>query len=392
MSRFHLVEYMSQLKIDIQKTVTASPQSGSAKDQTSIWNRDISLGNPFGLKQKKAFYELLTVLLVAGLGIIDALEVVADQQQKGKGKVNDIIHRLIQSLKDGESFSASMTQQAQFFDSFEQNSIRMGEKSGTLNAVLEELAHYYESRLKIRRKLMQVMSYPIVVISMASLVVYFMITQVVPMFQDVFKQFDAELPALTQRILDLSEFIQAYGLYIMGFLLVLSLGAYRVRNREWFRKYSSMLVLRIPVFGSIIFKVQLSRFALTMGTLLTSRVKLDEALELAERIAKFYPIQSQLPGIRQGIINGETLYAAIRDIPIFPVVLKQMVRVGEKTARLDHMFERLGKSLEQESEIEISNLTHIVEPLLVMILGLIVGTILVAMYLPMFQLTQAISI
>lgn len=385
---------MSQFKIDRQKASLTHPlkQAPVSGDSDSIWNRDISFGNPFGLKQKKAFYELLRVLMDAGLGIIDALEVVADQQQRGKGKVNGIILTLIQSLQDGNSFSAAMAGQGKYFDNFEQNSIRMGEASGTLTQVLGELAHYYESRLKIRRKLMQVMSYPVIVISMASTVVYFMITQVVPMFQDVFDQFDAELPALTQRILDLSDFLQVYGIWIVAIFGLLGVFLYQVRHREWFRHYSSALVMRVPVFGSILFKVHLSRFALTMGTLLSSRVKLDEALHLVHGIATFYPIQSQLPAIKQRVIEGETLYDSIRDIAIFPAVLKQMVRVGEKTARLDHMFERLGRSLEQESEIEINTLSHIIEPLMVMILGLIVGTILVAMYLPMFQLSQAISV
>ena len=385
---------MSQLKIDVQKAASVIPAKNvpvAAPGKDSIWNRDITSGNPFGLKRKKAFYELLTVLLQAGLGIIDALEVVADENQRGKGKMNAIIRELIRSLKDGHSLSACLAAQGRYFDSFEVNSIRMGEAGGTLTEVLGELARYYESRLKIRRKLIQVMSYPAVVISMASLVVYFMITQVVPMFQDVFAQFDAELPTLTQGILEFSDFLQAYGIWIGAGVGLVAAFSYHFRDANWFRQFSSSLALRIPVFGKILLKIQLARFALTLAMLLKSRVKLDEALDLALEIVTFYPIQSQIPLIKQGIIGGSTLHAVIEPMPIFPAVLKQMVRVGEKTAQLDTMFERLGRSLEQESEIEITNLTHVLEPLLVMTLGLIVGIILVAMYLPMFQLSQAIS-
>jgi len=366
-----------------------SPISKSNSQNESIWNREIQLGSAFGLKEKKAFYELLGILLKAGLGILEAFEVIIEQTRSKKQAA--ILKGITEGLRDGSTFSDSLREQPNAFDSFEIYSIEMGEAGGRLQEVLLELSKHYESRLKIQRKLVQVSSYPLVVIVLAIGVVYFMVTQVVPMFEGVFKQFDAKLPYITQKILDLSFFVQDYGLRMFGGMIAFFLILFRLRKTVTFRKYSSNLLLRIPGIGRLILKIQLARFAISMATLLKSKVNLDEALSIAEGVVRFYPLQIIIPKIKQHLTEGGSFYEAIEHESLFPAVFKQMIRVGERAAKLDEMFENLGRSLEEESEAEISGLTTILEPLLVLILGSIVGTILVSMYLPMFQLSQSIQ-
>ncbi|MEZ4850677.1 MAG: type II secretion system F family protein [Bacteroidia bacterium] len=382
---------MSELKLNTHQLRSKTATKSASRDKNvSLLDREIFATNPMGLKEKKTFYELLGILLTSGLSILDAFEVVADQNRKKK--ITEIVQTIIKSLQDGLPLSESLARQPKYFDAFEIQTIKMGEKSGKLREILSEMARYYEGRLKIRRKLIQVMSYPVVVIGMAVVVVYFMIVKVVPMFEDVFKQFDAELPLLTQKILSLSTFLQEYGIWMLLGGVVLGITISQIKNQLLFRKIASRIIMKIPVFGRLLLKIQLARFSLTMGTLLNAKVNLDEALEMVGKIITFYPIQSVIPKIKKQVVEGETFFQSIKPISVFPVLLKQMVKVGEKTATLDEMFLNLGKSLEQESEAEIGNLTNILEPVLVIFLGLIVGIILISMYLPMFQLSQAISI
>ncbi len=384
---------MSQLKIKTPPKTAASNRSStlvSQENKPSIWEREIHFTAPISTADKQTFYELFAVLLDAGLPIIEALQVIAEQTRKKLQK--KLYLKLIKRLEEGESLQEALSHEAKYFSVFEVKSIQMGEKSGNLVYILKEVGRFFENRRKIQRKIVQVMSYPLVVILLSVGVVYFMISQVVPMFEDVFKQFDAELPYLTQKILALSAFVKEDGWWVTLSIAIAIFSLFQFRKQIWFRKTASFLVRNLPLFGKLIIKVQVARFAMTMGTLLSSKIKLDEALLLTQEVVPFYPISSQLPQVRREVMEGKAFHVSLAQISVLPLLLQQMVKVGEKTATLDKMFVRLGQTLEQETEQDISSLTSVIEPLLVIFLGLIVGLILISMYLPMFQLSQAISI
>lgn len=357
--------------------------------KTSIWQREIEFSKPFSGQEKQHFFHLLAMLMEAGLSITESLEVIQDQLKKKKSR--EIVQTLIQQLNEGHSLSEAAALQSKYFSKFEIFSLKMGEKAGQMIVVLFDLAIYHEKRTKLQRKFSQALSYPAVVITIAGGVLFFMINYVVPMFSDIFNRFDAELPQITQMVIGLSEFSKAYGLWLMGLFILMAFGIFHLRKNATIQQASSWLSSKIPIIGKIILKIQFSRFCYTLGLMLRSKVSLDQALELMEEIIQFYPIKKTIPQIRKDIIEGKTLYEAILPHAIYPHVMIQMIKVGERTASLDKMVGNLAKNLEEESDASITTLTTLLEPILIVILGLMVGIILISMYLPMFELSSAIS-
>jgi type IV pilus assembly protein PilC len=379
---------MKGLKLP-QQAPSRSASAPSSQGQSSIWDRNLRLGPVLRLKDRRDLFQLLGILLGSGLGIIDCLEVLQDQARNPA--IRQLLDQIRGQLADGLSLSESLARQAAHFTDFEVYSLRMGEQTGKTPAVLSNLASLYEKRIKLRRKVIQALSYPVAVILIALLVLTFMITFVVPMFQDIFARFDAELPPITRAILRLSDFALAYGLYALGTGIVAGILAWRMRNHPLARSGSSYLLLRTPFLGQLLLKLHLARMCYTFSSLLAARVNLDRALELLEKLITFYPLQLALVDIRKAVIEGSSLYEALRVHPVFPVFVTQIIKVGEKTAQLDQMIEKLAQSLEEESEAGISQLTQFLEPLLIVILGVMVAVILISMYLPMFELSNAIG-
>lgn len=373
-----------------QKVVTAkavNPAGNTPKEADSIWNRDIRLGPLFRLKDRLHLYQLLGVLIDSGLAMREAFEVLADQFQKAALKAE--IQAIKAELEQGTSLSDALAKRPQHFGSFEYHSIRMGEETGQLSTVLQSLSGWYEKRLHLRRKFFQAMSYPLAVIVIATGVLAFMLTMVVPMFKDVFQRFDAELPPITQFMLDLSDGVQNYGGWgFLGLGLVI-LALWRVRKTQRGHRLGGELMLRIPLIGPIWKKLQLARWAYSFALLLQAKLPLDRCLTLLADIQTFYPLQQALGRIRTAVINGQSLFQAMQQERIFPAYLAQMVRVGEKTAQLDPLMTRLAKRLDEESQAGVGQLTQLLEPLLIVLLGGMVGLILISMYLPMFELSRA---
>lgn len=369
--------------------IATASSTGSAAKKTSMWNREIEFSPSFGGKEKQQFFHLLSVLMEAGLSITESLEVIEGQLVKKKSL--EIVHALTEQLNNGLALSEAAAAQSKFFSKFEIYSLRMGERAGQMVQVLHDLATFHEKRIRLQRKFTQAMSYPAVVIGIAGGVLFFMINYVVPMFSDIFKRFDAELPKITQLVLALSEFSGQYGWWIILGILALGITGFQLRKRDAVQRIVSLTFSKIPLLGGIILKIQLSRFCYTLALMLRSKVSLDQALELMQEIIQYHPLQKTIPLIRQDIIEGNTLYDALRKHKIFPTVMTQMVKVGERTARLDKMIDNLAKNLEEEGEASITTLTSLLEPVLIVVLGLMVGIILVSMYLPMFELSNAIS-
>ena len=352
----------------------------------SIWKREIELRPSFGSKEKMRFFQLLGVLLEAGLGIREALEVIREQQKKRLHK--QIVAGIQSSLDDGHSLSVALERQEKYFTPFERHSIAMGEQSGQMHRVLEDLATFHDKRQKLKRKMTQAFSYPVVVTVIAGGVVFFMINYVVPMFRDIFARFDAELPAITQAVLSLSDLTTQYSGLILLFLALLVGAYFLVRRRTWYRRFTAAVTLRIPVIGPIIRKVQLSRYCYSLSLMLHSHIQLDQALALLEQVTPFEPLQRSIPTIRKEVEEGGTLFSAMSRFSIYPTMMMQMIKVGERTARLDDMLEQVAHTYDEESGAGISTLTSLLEPLLIVVLGLVVGVILVSMYLPMFELSN----
>lgn len=378
------------MRLDTQyKSAYLPTQSPLQVEKESIWKRDIQLGPAVTLKDRFQLYQLLSILMSAGLTILDCMSVM--QEQIKKAKLKRMLADISMHLQDGLSLAESMEQLADYFSPFEIYNIEMGEQTGELVNILKNLAHFYEKRIKLKRKLWQALSYPVSVIFIALLVMVFMINYVVPMFQDVFKRFDADLPPITQFVLDLSHAFQAYAYWAAvgaGGIIFLF---YKFRKHTKWRTFIAKLSIKLPIMGPLLLKLQLARFCYSFSLLLRSKINMDQALLLMDRILTFPPLQSALVQIREEVTVGNTLYDAMKVHSLFPTYFLQIIRVGERTAQLGNMLEKLAYSLDEESEAGINQLTQFLEPLLIMILGTMVATILVAMYLPMFELGNAIG-
>lgn len=363
-------------------------ETQQASSQPSMWQRDIRLGPAMALKDKQQWYQLLGTLLGAGLGMLDCMEVLSDQFAKGRMK--QLVQDLTLALEAGDALSEAMRQYPAYFSPFEIQSIQMGEATGKLPRVLTQLETYYERRVQLRRKVRQTLSYPIAVIVIAILVLIFMLAYVVPMFQDIFARFEAKLPPLTEAILALSDAFQAHGLGILIGLGVGVAGLFYLKTRPFMQRVGAQLLMRIPILGPLYLKLQLARLSYSLSLMLQAKVTLDQALELAESLTSFFPLRSALQDVRSQVIGGVSLYEAMQQHEVFPLFFRQIIKVGEKTAQLDHLLEKLATQLDEESQAGVGQLTQFIEPMLIIVLGVMVATILISMYLPMFELSRAV--
>lgn len=370
---------------------TANPYASSippTSAKASIWHRDLRLGPAMSLKDKQQWYQLLGTLLGAGLGILDCMEVLSDQFKKARMK--QLVIDLTEALEAGDSLSEGMQQFPHFFTPFEIQSIRMGETTGKLAHVLSQLETYYERRVQLRRKVRQTLSYPIAVVVIAILVLIFMLAFVVPMFQDIFSRFEAKLPPLTDAILALSVAFKSNGVGLaLGLLGLIGL-LYYVKNIPLVQRWLARRFMRFPVLGPLFVKLQLARMSYSLSLMLQAKVTLDQALTLAKSLTTFYPLRVALDRIRDQVIEGASLYEALQGHEVFPLFFRQIIKVGEKTAQLDQLLERLATQLDEESQAGVGQLTQFIEPVLIIVLGVMVATILVSMYLPMFELSRAV--
>ena len=218
-----------------------------SEENSSFWEWEIRLGPVFPPGEKRQFYHLLAVLLESGLSLVDSLEVIIGQTRKAN--IKEIIIEVAKNIKEGFSFAYAMASQGKTFSGFEIHSIDAGEQTGRIMEIVQRLAHFYEKKIKLRRKLIQVLSYPIAVITISFFVVGFMMAFVVPMFQDIFARFDSELPALTEFIISVSGFFQKNWSFILISFGIIGFGIWSLRNNQWLIRWGWYLLIRLPIIG-----------------------------------------------------------------------------------------------------------------------------------------------
>jgi type IV pilus assembly protein PilC len=362
-----------------------SPDEGSSV--FAFLNKDIKLfPASFSDKRKERFYSELHTLLIAGVDIRTAFELLAEESEKKEER--ELFSTILKNIISGSTLPQAAEKSGKF-SSYEYYSMRIGEESGRMTYVLKDLSDYYAKKIKQKRKVKAALSYPVIVVTVAVLAVGFMLRFVVPMFADMLARFGSELPGITQVIIDLSGWLSEYGLWILLGIFSMIAFTWSQRKQDWFRKISSSLVMRIPYIGKIAQKVYVERFAHAMHLLLASKTNLVDALELVEKMVGFYPIEKSLVSIRKEIFSGSALHTAMAKYPVYPKRMISLIRVAEEVNQLDMMFEKLSKQLSDEIEHETTVLGSLIEPLMILFLGVMVSVILVAMYLPMFKIGTA---
>lgn len=348
-----------------------------------LLNKDISFFPTMGDKQKEALYHELAILLKAGVDLKSALELLILQQQKPKEL--KILEDIKNTIVAGGSLSGAMQLQRDFTP-YEYYSIQIGEETGKLSEVLEELALFYRKRLKQKRQITGALMYPAIVSLVSLGAIFFMMNFIVPMFSDIFKRSGSDLPTITQLIVDVSAFTRQYALLFLLIISGLVLWLYTERKKEWLRKATATLLLKLPIFGPMIRKIYLARFCNSMSLLTGSKVPLIRAIQLSRQMVGFYPIEVSLASIESDILQGKSLHQSLDKFPIYDIKLVSLIKVGEEVNQLTDFFGKIATQYSDDIEHQSALISSMLEPFIIIFLGLVVGVILIAMYLPLFQM------
>lgn len=369
-----------------EKKVTVSGRSKT--DLTAIFQTDISFPWQKQLKEKykEAFYYELGTLIQAGVDVKNALEIIGSSIKDKKYGIT--IKSLEERLISGLSLSEAMQSDGQFND-YEISCIRIGEETGRMEEIVVELSKFYGKKIKNKRKLISSLSYPIIVLITAFGAVFFMLQIVVPMFADVFKQFGGELPWLTQQVVKLSDLFKNYTLWILMFFATLYFLVYYFRKDGKVRSIQSSVLLKMPVFGDLVHKIYLARFCSSLSLLVGNSVPLVRSISMVKNMISFYPFEKALEKVETDIIDGKSFHESLRQFDIFPNKLVQLIKVGEEVNQMENLLKKVSEQYNEEVEFKVQAVSGMIEPLLIIFLGLIVGVILVAMYLPMFQISNS---
>lgn len=363
--------------------------SSLSKKDKGILHRDIRLfGNSFSNRSKEDFYGELSVLLNSGINLKTGLEMIAQMQKKERDV--ERIESLSQAIVSGSSLSEAMNDQGHF-SSYEQQAIKIGEQTGQLPKITEDLRSYFNRKNELKRQLVASLSYPIIVLALALLVVFFMLRYVVPMFADIFKQNHVELPWLTQQIVRLSLLVSSNGWVLLIGLIVIILGIRRFSKTNWYYKASGAFQLKIPVLGNYLKKIYLIQFTQAMSLLTQAKIPVVSGIALSRDMIKFYPLEQTLVTIENDLIQGSKLHEAFSKHPIYDKKMIALLRVAEETNQTEYIFQKLYDQYNTELKYKGQIITSVFNLMLTLFVGILVGIILVAMYLPMFKLSSVIG-
>ena len=358
-------------------------------DNLSFLKKEIKLfNNAFSNKIKEDFYTELSVLLKAGISLKDALELIQNSQKKAQNK--EIIVKISHDIVSGQSLSDALKTH-RYFTNYEYHSIKIGEEAGTLAQVIEQLGSFFARKNEQRRNLISALTYPIIILSTAVIVVVFMLQYVVPMFQDIFKQQGVELPTITKVIIRVSEFMQDYGMLMFFILIAIIASKSLLNKKKRFKQFKDTLILKLPFIGNFVKTVYLSQFTQAVSLLTASKVPVVNSIQLVKQMIDFYPLQHALEIVEQHILKGESLSKSLSHHKLFDDKMIALVKVAEETNQTECIFRSLNMQYNTQVQQQSKMLSTIMEPFIILIVGVLVGVILIAMYLPMFKLSSVMG-
>lgn len=328
----------------------------------------------------------LSVMLKAGVSLSNSLEILAKQSKNSQMKT--VLGNVSARVRKGDSFSVALSRHLNLFDQLFVVSVEIGEESGRLPDVLENLAHSLEKLDALKRKLTQALAYPVLVLAVASGAVGFLLLFIVPTFAEMFMSFKMELPGSTLIVLALSSWVVENGTLVLVGLLVGGVLGRKVVSAGAVKNAINSVLIKLPAIGVIISTHHVARFCRTLGTLLQARVQLIDALEVTRRITTVEALKEEIGGMIRYVKGGRMLSEPLSASGFFPPMVSQMIAVGEETSELGEMLMKVANHYETEIDGKLDVLSNIIEPVMILLLGLLVGGILVAMYLPMFDMVN----
>jgi len=335
------------------------------------------------------FTRQFSIMLNAGLPLVQCLEAIAQQNQNQTFK--STLEQIRTDVEAGSTLSDAMARHPKVFDSLFTNMMAAGEAGGILDTILQRLSIFIEKMVKLKSALRSALTYPAVILSIAVIVVGIILWKVVPVFRTLFEGFNVELPLPTRMVIALSNFVAGYSIFLLA---ALALGVFGFRSfykTDKGRHVVDRSLLKLPILGDIFRKISIARFTRTLATLLSSGVPILEGLEITAKTAGNAILEEIVYQIRRNIEEGKAMSEPMRQSGFFPHMVSQMVSVGESTGELDTMLVKVADYYEDEVDVIVGNLLTILEPLMMVILGAIVGGIVISMYLPLFKLIQVLS-
>jgi type IV pilus assembly protein PilC len=347
------------------------------------------LGNRVKLKDVAIFSRQFATMINSGLSLLRTLSILGEQTENKA--LAEIVQQVRLDVERGASLSQALSRHPKAFSRLYVAMVKAGEVGGVLDSVLLRLAQTIEKQVELRRRIRSAMTYPAVVAVLVFLIVTAMLLFVIPMFEDLYAELGGELPKPTQILLDISAFARKFWFVIIG----LEVGAV-VGFRKWIasaegRKKWDALKLRVPIFGGLVRKTALANFSRTLSALVRSGVPLLESLDIVSETAGNHVVSVAVQDTKQAVRTGEGLAARLSDHPIFPPMVTQMIAVGEETGALDDMLDKIAEFYEQEVEATVDALTSLIEPLLIVVMGACVGGMVIALYMPMFNIINLVK-
>ena len=331
------------------------------------------------------FSRQLATMLAAGIPLVQAFEIV------GNGHENAAMQKLILDIKadveGGSALAEALAKHPLYFDDLFVNLVEAGEQAGALESLLEKVATYKEKTEAIKKKIKKALTYPAAVLAVAFIVTTILLIFVIPSFEDLFKGFGADLPTFTRMVIDLSAFVRGQGV-ILGMMIAGAIGTFlyfKKRSRK-FRHFLDRLMLKLPVVGPILQKASIARYARTLSTMFAAGVPLVEAMESVAGATGNIVYEEGVLTMRDEVATGQRLQQAMENTGLFPNMVIQMIAVGEESGSLDEMSSKVADFFEADVDDAVDNLSSLLEPMIMAILGVLVGGLVVAMYLPIFKL------
>jgi type IV pilus assembly protein PilC len=376
-------------QIGPSKKANLLPEKGNAsKKILDLLNRDIKIfGKGLNDRKKEGFYAELAILLSSGIDIRTSLEIIVEEQTKPVLK--EMFGKIYNLVISGLSLSEALYQTGHF-TLYEYYSLKIGEESGKIRDVLADLTIYFSKKIKQRRQLTAAFTYPSLVVLTAFIAVFFMLKFIVPMFTEVFKRFQGELPPLTRFIISMSDSFAANAVIFVLIVSAILFATWVFRKKEWFRKGSTAILLKIPVLGMILNKIYLARFCQSMALLLSSRTPMLKSIQLIRNMIGFYPFEQALITIENDVLHGMLLNQSMQQFQVFDKRMLALTRIAEEVNQLDKVYTKLNSQYSEELEHQIGLIGNILEPIMIILVGLLVAIILISMYLPLFQLSTSI--
>lgn len=332
----------------------------------------------------------LATMLGSGVPLLSVLQLLLSAADKAEVRI--ALSRITRQLESGVTLSDAMQASTPLFDELYINLLRSGELSGNLAGVFARLAQYREKSEQLRRRIIKALLYPAVVISVAMMVTYLMLSLVIPEFERLFSAFGSELPWFTRRVITLSHAVQSHGPWALLALTLVSSILYRARRRcQPLKRGLNRIVTCLPLVGNLLLKAALARFSRTLATSLSSGLPLLTSLQASSTTCGHDALAQAVRAVETSITGGMTLHRAMEQSKIFPPTMLQLVLIGEESGTLDDMLARMAAVYESDVDDSVDNLGKILEPALILLLGLVIGSLVVAMYLPIFNLMSVLG-